>query len=336
MEAAQRQRVSDLLDAGIAVVEIAAIVGVHRATVYRIKSKKDANKGIGRVNRSDERRIRTDEFLGALRAEVTERPDTPMRVLARQAGVDEKTIRRAVHEDLGLASYVRRTRHLLTTKQKEARVTRGKKLVNWMKHHSSTVKIFSDKKRFDVDQSRNRQNDRFLAQSPSEVPPIHSTKHPASCMMLGVVASDGKKMPPIWFDGNTRVGQKEYLEVMRDKVKPWVDANYPDGDCVWQQDGAPCHTANKVQDWCRQNLPGFWDKSLWPPSSPDLNPLDYGVWSVVEARACATPHRNVAELRASVDEQWANMSEEFIRNTCRSFRGRVEKVIANDGSHIEN
>ena len=21
----------------------------------------------------------------------------------------------------------------------------------------------------------------------------------------------------------------------------------------------------------------FWDKSMWPPSSPDLNPLDYSI-----------------------------------------------------------
>jgi len=26
------------------------------------------------------------------------------------------------------------------------------------------------------------------------------------------------------------------------------------------------------------NFPAFIDKDHWPPNSPDLNPLDYGVW----------------------------------------------------------
>ena len=25
----------------------------------------------------------------------------------------------------------------------------------------------------------------------------------------------------------------------------------------------------------------------WPPNSPDLNPLDYSIWSILEAKACA-------------------------------------------------
>ncbi len=47
-----------------------------------------------------------------------------------------------------------------------------------------------------MDQYRNSRNDRYLAYSISEVTPIIWTKHPASVMMLGVVASDGRRMPP--------------------------------------------------------------------------------------------------------------------------------------------
>ncbi|QQP37280.1 Uncharacterized protein FKW44_017497 [Caligus rogercresseyi] len=46
-------------------------------------------------------------------------------------------------------------------------------------------------------------------------------------MMLGVVASDGKRMPPFWFPQGLRVGAKEYLAVIKNVVKPWLDATYP-------------------------------------------------------------------------------------------------------------
>ncbi|KAI6658753.1 hypothetical protein LOD99_15076 [Oopsacas minuta] len=41
---------------------------------------------------------------------------------------------------------------------------------------------------------------------------------------------------------------------------------------IFQQDEAPAHNAIKTQDWCRDNLNSFWEKSIWPGNSPDLNP----------------------------------------------------------------
>ena len=32
-----------------------------------------------------------------------------------------------------------------------------------------------------------------------------------------------------------------------------------------------------IQMWCKDNLAFFWDKEMWPPSSPDINPLDFFV-----------------------------------------------------------
>ncbi len=76
---------------------------------------------------------------------------------------------------------------------------------------------------------------------------------------------------------------------------------------------------------------------MWPLSSPDLNPLDYGIWGILEARACATSHWNVEALKNSVNQEWSNLSsEKFIISTCSSFRSRVEKVVAAGGGHIED
>ncbi len=72
---------------------------------------------------------------------------------------------------------------------------------------------------FTVNQVRNSRTDRYFAESPLSVPPVNQTKHPAGAMMLGVVASDGKKIPPYWFPCGLKISQ-EYLTVMKEVVKP--------------------------------------------------------------------------------------------------------------------
>ncbi len=67
------------------------------------------------------------------------------------------------------------------------------------------------------------------------------------------------------------------------------------------------------------NFSKFWPWSMWPPSSPDLNPLDNAVWGAVERLACATPHLSKEALKAAVDQEWASMSEEFIQKSYRCF-----------------
>jgi len=44
---------------------------------------------------------------------------------------------------------------------------------------------------------------------------------------------------------------------------------------IFQQDGAPAHTARATQNWLQTNCPDFIAKDQWPPNSPNLNPLDY-------------------------------------------------------------
>ena len=82
--------------------------------------------------------------------------------------------------------------------------------------------FFSDEKTFTVDPVINRQNDRVVCfdETPEKIRHLSTTKHPASVMMLGVVASTGHKMPPVWFDQGYRLNAADYLEILRTKVLP--------------------------------------------------------------------------------------------------------------------
>ncbi|KPU74657.1 uncharacterized protein Dana_GF26712 [Drosophila ananassae] len=74
---------------------------------------------------------------------------------------------------------------------------------------------------------------------------------------------------------------------------------------------------------------------LWPPSSPDLNPLDYYVWGVLERDTNKYPHNTVASLRTSIAKAMPEMNKDHLIRACKRFRSRIEAVIAANGGFIE-
>jgi len=46
-----------------------------------------------------------------------------------------------------------------------------------------------------------------------------------------------------------------------------------------------------------QETPNFLAPNLWPPNSPDLNPIDYEIWAVMQRRVYQTQIHSVDELK---------------------------------------
>ena len=80
----------------------------------------------------------------------------------------------------------------------------------------------------------------------SELRNVSTTKHPASVMMLGVVASNREKMPTVWFPRGYRLTSAAYKDVLVTKILPWMRKITRNANYVFQQDGAHVHTANFV------------------------------------------------------------------------------------------
>ena len=67
--------------------------------------------------------------------------------------------------------------------------------------------------------------------------------------------------------------------------------------------------------------------SLWPASSPDLTPLDYVIWEVLENKTNATSLLNIGSLKTASAEEWNKISEEFILKACKLFWRCVDTII---------
>ena len=109
------------------------------------------------------------------------------------------------------------------------------------------------------------------------------------------------------------------------KNKPWT----------FTHDGATSHTAQLTQKWCAAHLPKFLSKEEWPPSSPDINPLDYALWSVLESKCCSKPHKNLQLLKKDLQRAWADIPMEIIQSSIKNFPNRLESVVNAKGGHFE-
>jgi inhibitor of nuclear factor kappa-B kinase subunit alpha len=323
--------------------EIAVFLKLARSFVHKVRAELEDSQGdVASVakrklhaTRSDN--MRTPEFVAQVRGTIDASPGTSMRSLAREFDVSEGTIRNVVHEDLRYKSYVMRRGQFMSQAIQDNRLLRSRMLLNKLKHPESPGELwfFSDEKNFDQDQKVNRRNDRWLCNDPSEVPTVMHTKFPASLMVLGVVSSEGHVMPPHFFEQGLRLNADGYVNVLQTVVKPWIDEVSDGRPYVVQQDSAPCHKAKKTQDWMADHFHDHVTPNMWPPSSPDLNPLDYYVWGVVERDTNQHRHNTLGSLREAVVASMANINQDHLVRACQRFRSRVEAVIRADGGYIE-
>ena len=277
----------------------------------------------------------TKTFLAGLKRTLKSDPSQPMSKLAQKRNVSRSTISRAVKEDFGMKSYVRKVRNLLTTRSRALRAERCPKLLNHLKHKGGHVRVFVDEKKFVVDEVANRQNTRVIASDPSEGPPVMQSKNPASVMIFAAVASDGKVIPPHFIEEGLRINTAEYLKILKDVLMPWIRRNYDPFKVMLVQDSAPAHGAKKVQDFLKENLPLMVPKDIWPSSSPDLNVCDYWLFGVIEGESNATSHPSVNSLKAAIRRAFRNLDPEDVKRSCSRFRSRISQIIDAKGSHIE-
>ena len=168
----------------------------------------------------------------------------------------------------------------------------------------------------------------------------HSSTHrttlrTATVMVFGVVSSEGHIMPPHIFEVGLKVNTKVYLDVLDSVVIPWCNQVAGGRPWVWQQDSAPAHKSKETQAWLQKECYDFLPFSHWLPSSPDLNPLDYFVWSYVENITNMTSHNTEVSLIAAIRWVFTVLPPALVEKACFQFLVRIEAVIEAEGGYIE-
>ncbi|QQP36806.1 Uncharacterized protein FKW44_022006 [Caligus rogercresseyi] len=108
-------------------------------------------------------------------------------------------------------------------------------------------------------------------------------------MVQGVVATDGKTMPPYYFRAREKIDRHVYVKVLRYHVLPWLKANYPSGHYVWTQDGAPSHTSKLTRTSAQETLPISGQQTTGHPQAQISIPWTLLCWAFWRGRPTALP-----------------------------------------------
>ena len=259
---------------------------VSRGGVYKaVKRFRETGSCAPRIRSTPEKPIRTKELIKKARERLRRNPSRSARKLAKDTSVSVSTMQRLLKDDLHVYPYKFTKRQLLSNATKK-RLDRAKVLIKRLVVGTQPQVLWTDEKLFTVQAIHNHQNDRIWIPNKDMVPVERCSsfrrQKPSSMMVWAGVTSTGLKTPLIFIDEGVKINQTIYRRMLEEKVIPWVQETVGEEGITLQQDGATSHTAKAVQHWCKTNFKGFWEKEVWPPSSPDLNPMDFGIgpfWS---------------------------------------------------------
>lgn len=338
----KREAILRLHSMGKSCKEIANALKIMKVTKstawYTIKRFKETKSLENRPKSGRPRSVRTKKLIQATRLKIFRNGRRSLRKMATDAGIKRESMRKIVREDLKMRPFHLQKRHLLSGATMEKRLARSKLLLKWMNSCTRTSIIWTDEKIFTVEQAFNSHNDRILGRKRKDIPvneqSIFRRQKPASVMVWAGVTSCGKKTPLIFIPEGVKVNQDVYLDMLRQKVLPWINSQQWEHSYLFQQDGAPSHTAKKVQAWCEQAFQGFWPRQMWPPSSPDLNVMDFSIWSILEGKVGTKTYSNINTLKAAIEAAWSELDAEVIRTSCSSVQRRLKQVIAAKGGHF--
>ena len=83
--------------------------------------------------------------------------------------------------------------------------------------------------------------------------------------------------------------------------------------------------ALKTVELLKEVTPKFIQPSLWPPNSPDLNPVDYVIWGIMQERVYNNGKiANVEELRQRIVDEWERLDLRIIERRSSSNKIKIQ------------
>ena len=292
-----------------AILKILNMPKTRRKFVYRtIKRFQDTNSVKDKPRSGRPVSVTKTKMKKVVWSRILRNPRRSIRKMAAQLKMSPKSLRTIVRRGLGLSSYKRRKVHLISTLVREKKLSRSKGLLKRFANFGLDQVLFFDEKLFTVEEVSNSQNDRILSQFLSTIPDkfryVKRVQKPLSVMVWAGVSAVGRT-PLVFVPPGVKINALTYQDlILKPFVKDLERTMFNNKPFLFQQDGAPAHTAKSTQEWLRTEIPSYISKLEWPPSSPDLNPLDFSLWSILESRACSNSHRNLEGLRKTLCREW--------------------------------
>ena len=328
--AIDRETIVSLHKKGKSNSTIAMKLQIRRETVWKLVKKfRETGQTSNRPDQDRKRSVRTKRMVKNTREKLRTKPRRQETKPVAEAGINQTLKSRILKKDIKTFPYKMQKRHELTPTHERMSVERCRHLLSLMEDGMLRNLVFSDEKKFDVEQCVNHQNDRVWGRNASVEGRRESLRqNPTSVMVWAAVTATGRSLLVF-------VPSGVYIsDILEGELLPWVREYFEEAPCTFQQDSAPSHGSRMTQRWIQSHIPAFISKEDWSSRSLDLNPLNFSVWSILESKACRTSHDSLENLKGKLQREWALILQEDLCGSCNAFQGRLKQIINNKGSHI--
>src|ERR1700690_129350 len=313
----------------------------------KLIKKIDTTGSAARCPGSGRRRtVRTVDNIDDVEALVLSQDDNPQthgtqRQIAREPGISQTSVCRIVKTDLRLKCLKRRKAHELTEANMQARLDRSQSLLRLYPAAMVIFIWFTDEKIFTVAAPSNSQNDRLYAASGTRKKDIAGARllrtRPTftKSLMVSVGVSALGRTAIHFVETGVKVNGQYYRDVSL------MDVQLPDIITLsyyytFQQDGPPAHRSLDTVELLGNETPDFIPPTLWPPNSPDLNPVDYKIWGVTQDCVYRTRVRDIEDLRQRIVQVWDEFDQDIIDASIKQWRKRLRACVAANGGQFEH
>lgn len=326
-EVTPRKRCSivSLRKTGMSIRAIACLLHLPKSTVCNIVQRGKVSAYGTRKTRSGRPRVTTPRDDNMIKRLATTNPSISSTEIRCQLPLrcSTQTIRRRLVNQFNLRAHRPAKKPLLTPNQRKKRLQFCKRYSNWTIDDWKEV-LFSDESLFSqfgsqVSLVRRPPNTRFCIRYTAP-----TVKHCKKVMVWGCFSGMGRGSLYFVEEGVT-VNADEYLRILDDKLVRIMTLH----NCsVFQQDGAPAHSAKKVTQWLARNRVKVLE---WPGNSPDLNPIE-NLWMVMKRKLRAHSPSNRKDIIYWLQRIWCTeISPDYCQKLVESMPKRIRKVIDNRG-----
>ena len=282
-------------------------------------------------------------LLGEMNMSVVERHTSSRR---NNLNLSQSTFCRIVKLDLRLHAYKHRRVMALTARTRAMRLTMCQSLVSKPDIYFRRLLVTDEALLTLRGHVFNKQTNRVWSPSRAGIPRnffTEASQNKEKLMVFAVMCGTGDLLP-FFYEPGTKLTTTEYINKLAREVFPklrQVLGNRMFDRMYWQQDGAPCHTANRTIRFLDQvfghRMLAY--KSLqgedWSPSSPDLSACDFHLWARVRDIAYRPLPNTVAELKQKVTQACASIPRAEIQRAVLQIKSKAALCVQVQGEAFE-
>lgn len=274
---------------------------------------------------------------------VSNDPHTSSTQISNITNTAPSTVRRILHQHLHMHPYRIHMVHKITEADESSRLQFCYQMLHKIQNDSTFINrvLWTDEAHFHLTGAINSWNCRVWSTSnPHECheQPLWSPK-----LSVWIGFSGNFILDPYFFEdesGSTvTIRQDNYSNMIVNHVIPQLKARRQFSRTVFQQDGAPPHTANStksilIKEFGMERLIGKGFDFCWPPRSPDLSPPDFWLWGWLKANVYNPKPTTLEQLKRNIQSAINSIPPEMLQATVNSIESRLQACIDENGRHL--